>query len=237
MRIMDTPHQPSDEDALDLLLGRAREFILGLLGLIDSVLERLGTAPMSARLTHHLMRRALLPAEAALRRAILLIATTLPAPAPRAVPVKAFPKTGIPSRKGALIARAPVFCMREPQPRAPKAPKQASLPEHLLPRITLLTDSVLRARSIPESAKIPTQPGDPAMRFHRRLTALRAAYENPVREAERWLRRHAVRPEISETVLAPAKIPGARKSLGVFNNDLLRELTRSARLSLHPNTS
>lgn len=229
------PPSPEVDIEVDYLLGRARSFILHLLGMIETVILRLEGAPMSAALMSGLIRRCVLPAEAALRRAVLIIAQTLP---PLAPPRGAAPRaSGLPPRvvvgKGQPPARAPVFRMSEPQPRQEAA--AGYLPEHLMPRITLLVDSALQARSAP--ARPAPLPRDPAETFQRRLAALHAAYDNPVAVARRWLRRHAARPAIAARVLAPVKIPGAYRRLGEENLLLLRELTESARRTLTADTS
>lgn len=113
----DTPFQPADDlDILDDLLGRTRYFILGLIGFIDTALERLGNTPLNARAVRYLMRRALLPAEAALRRAILLIATTLPPPAPARAPSRTIRQPAAAATGKPAAPRAPLFRMSEPQP-------------------------------------------------------------------------------------------------------------------------
>lgn len=239
---MDSAPQPTEDTeslagTLDELLDRARHFILDLIVFIDARLAQLGNAPMSARLVRLLTRRALLPAEAALRRAIILIAATLPAPGPSKTSTK--PPSSSHSRQPAAPARAPVFCMSEPQPRAGLRPAARNLPEtlpeHLLPRLTLLTEAALCTRS-PAPAPAP-RPSDPAASFHRRLTALCIAFQDPFREARRWRRHQAARRPGARPPLAP-KIPGARKSLGETRLNLLRELTTSAEAALaHTNTS
>lgn len=231
---MDQANQPSEYYALDLLLGRTRHFILDLIALIDSVLMRLDGAPMSAALVRRLVRRALLPAETALRRAILLIATTLHPPVARARAKAGKPRPGKPAPPAPRGPRVPVFRMSEPQPRAGKPPKTDYVPEHLLPRITLLVDSVLQARA--EPARPPAPPHDPALSFHRRLQALRAACDDPVPAARRWQRRCARSAIAAARALTPGKIPGAYKSLGPSNLALLDELTTAARHILDGHT-
>lgn len=233
---MDIALQPTEEhQELGQLLGRAQAFILQLLGLIEGVIHRLDGAPIGAALVAALMRRWLLPAEAALRRAILLIAHTLPlvvlAPHAPSRAAGALPRCD--GAKGTRPARAPVFRMSEAQPR----PKAAAgyLPEHQLPRITLLVDSALHARSAPAAPAAPLR--DPAEVFWRRLAAFNAAFDNPVAAANRWLRRRAANPAIAARVLAPVRIPGATRRIGKENLVFLRELTAFARRTLTPDTS
>lgn len=234
---MDTNPQPPDDYALDHLLGRARIFIAELTAFIETALRRLPEYP-SRRALGYITRRALIPAETALRRAILLIASTLETPAPKAAPGKASGPPGPPLQKGASAARAPVFRMSEPQPRPPRdtgaAPKAACLPEALLPRILALTDDILFAPPAPVKPAPP--PRDTAFGFLRRLDALRRAYDDPVREARRWLRRKAA-PGSLPLPISSGKIPGARRSLGEAALSLLRELTDAAQRSLALNTS
>ena len=232
----DTPFQPADDlDILNDLLGRARYFILGLIGFIDTALERLGNTPLNAPVVRYLMRRALLPAEAALRRAILLIATTLPPlpPAPARAPSKGARQLASVTGKPAA-PRAPLFRMSEPQPRPTHYRKTDYLSEDLMPRITLLTESVLRARPAPAQ---PPLPHDPAAAFYRRFEALRAAYDDPAPYARRWLRRRARSAADAARALAPVKIPGTRKPLGDNTISLLKELTHAARTRALTDTS
>lgn len=234
---MDTEDQIPEEDALSYLLGRARWFILDLINFIDTALARLPASPPRQAIAY-LTRRALLPAEAALRRAILLIASEMEMPAPRAPRAKLKRPPAPPLRKEGPAARAPVFCMSEPPPRAAKTegflPGADYLPEHLLPRIRTLTDDVLGAPS-PPPQPVPAA-RDPGARFFRRLAALRQAYDDPRREARRWLRRNAA-PTSRPAPISSEKIPGLRRALGADAQALLRELTETALRTLTPNTS
>lgn len=224
----DTPFQPADDlDILDDLVGRTRYFILGLIGFIDTALERLGNTPLNARAVRYLMRRALLPAEAALRRAILLIATTLPPPAPARAPSRTIRQPAAAATGKPAAPRAPLFRMSEPQPRPIHYRKTDHLSEDLMPRVTLLTEAVLRARPAP--AQPPPSPQDPAAAFYRRFEALRAAYDDPAPYARRWLRRRARSAAGAARALAPVKIPGVSRSLGENSISLLKELTQAAR--------
>lgn len=232
---MDTEDQIPEEDALNYLLGRARWFILNLIDFIDTALARLPASPPRQAIAY-LTRRALLPAEAALRRAILLIASEMELPVPRAPRAKPARPPAPPLRKENPAARAPVFCMSEPPPRAAKAkgilPKADYLPEHLLPRIRTLTDDALGALS----SSPPPAARDPGARFFRRLAALRQAYDDPRREARRWLRRNTA-PAQRAAPITSEKIPGMRRALGPDAQALLRELTEKALRTLTPNTS
>lgn len=163
-----TPRLPlhEDPDALDQLLGQARGLILGLI----AQAARLLGGERTKEALNAVLRTAILPAEAALRRAILLIARTLPAPARPAAaarhqpaPLPAMPATA--SRS----PRRPSFRMREARPRTGAA-------------------APARAPS-PRPAAKPYDPARTAARLIRRLEALDAAAANPLREAKRWLRR------------------------------------------------
>ncbi len=229
---MDTRPQPTDnEDALDHLLGRARQFILERLTFLT---VHFASTALTPRVLAYLTRRALLPAEAALRRAILLIAATLPTPAPRAAAPATKPRSAS-APSTTTHARAPVFRMREPHPRPKPTAKTDYFPEALMPRITLLTDAALRARATPITPAPANPPRDPVTRFQRRLQALQSAFENPVREAERWLRRCAGKPS-DKSPLTPGRIPGATKANGETACTLLRDLTDALAIPL-PNTS
>lgn len=235
---MDTAPQPTDDDdALNALLERARLFILDMILYIDAIAKRLGSVPLSAALVRQLTRRALLPAEAALRRVILILAADLPteclSPAPSAAAGPARRQSGNVSKKPPA-PRAPLFRMSEPQPGPKKSPQAGDLPEHLRPRITALTDAVLYAS--PPAPITSAPPRDPAAAFCRRLQALHSAFDNPYREAKRWLRRQAAAAAPAKSPLAP-KIPGARKSLGDAPVSLLRELTKVALRAPALNTS
>ncbi|MBA4225504.1 MAG: hypothetical protein C0456_02645 [Hyphomonas sp.] len=234
---MDTEDQIPEEDALNYLLGRARWFILNLIDFIDTALARLPASPPRQAIAY-LTRRALLPAEAALRRAILLIASEMEMPVPRAPRAKPTRPPAPPLRRQAPADRAPIFRMSEPPPRPAKAesivPKADYLPEHLLPRICILTDDVLGA---PPPPPLPAPAArDPGARFFRRLAALRQAYDDPRREARRWLRRNAA-PAPRPAPIISEKIPGMRRALGPDAQALLRELTEKALRTLTPNTS
>lgn len=234
---MERNPQLPDEDVLDSLLGRARMFILDLIALIDSALGLAGE-DLSRSFVSALTRGALVPAEAALRRAILLIASQMDAPAHKPAAQKSQPPKAPRPKAKAPSSRPPVFRMSEPQPRPAKGQgntlKADHIPEHLLPRIRTLTDDVLSAPGA--AAPPPVLPRDPSVGFLRRFTALRQACDDPVREARRWLRRQASarRPRVP---LSSGKIPGARRNLGEEALDLLRELTDLATQTLAPNSS
>ncbi|MFN4185443.1 MAG: hypothetical protein ACK4M6_11700 [Hyphomonas sp.] len=248
---MDTTPQPTDEDlaldALDALLGRARLFILDLIVFIDGIFERLGSVPLSAKLARRLTRHALIPAETALRRAILILAASLPVPVlraagPRVLPDAAKPRASAVSPQDTR-PRPPRFNMSEPQPRArdndSTRPETDYLPENQLPRILALTDAVLYAPPTPPKP-LPS-PKDPAAIFCRRFAALHAAFHNARGEAERWARRRIramARPgAVQRPLPVPLTLPRLRKSVKPGERDLLRELTETANTCFCHNTS
>jgi hypothetical protein len=245
---------PQDQTALDDLLGRTRMFVLSVANAIEDHLPTDDTQSLPAALIRLLMRRFLIPAEAAMRRAILLIAATraLPAaPAPAARPSKEPPK---PARKeegpSAPCERAPAFNMNEPRPR----PKTGAIPQDQLPRITVLDDAALTAPGAPPKALRPAPGAAPSAaeavaaltrRFFRRLDALSAVIGNPGPAADRWLksvaRKAALQPEATTPPppLAFHKIPGQTKAAGTEAISLLNELNAAvlALLPSAPNTS
>ena len=212
---MDTASPQPTDDPVFHLLEQARQLILRLTAYIDSIFERLGTAQPSNALLRKLTAYALVPAESALRRVVLILAAHQPLPErpkPRALPAPAKPRSGTFSSQN---PRAPVFNMREPQPR----PKSDFLAPGELPRIRLLTGDVLRA-----PAQAPA-PRDLSASFTRRLMALHAALNDPHAVAARWLRRHFATRVPKGCPLSPHRIPGHRKTLPAQDQALFRELT------------
>ncbi|MFN7054162.1 hypothetical protein [Hyphomonas sp.] len=230
-----TPRPPPlpalEEDALDRLLGEAREMVTALIGLAAAALGVL-PRPAAPAAIRAITNRVILPAEAALRRAILLIAGTL-APEPRRAsqpPARsASPAPAAASPK----PRRPAFRLTEPQPRS----GTGHLPPGFVPRITLMDASAARSPS-------PGAP-DPAellSRLERRLTALAAAAGNPVREARRWLRRQEnITPSTDGIAPRPPlafhPIPGDSKHLAPPFRTTLTALNTAAAQALTPNTS
>lgn len=174
-------------DATDHLLGRARFFIRGL---IEKVHDRIGQqgGKITPRLSRFLLRRLIVPAEIALRRAILIMASGM-TPPPVSVRASGTLPPVLQAGQGDRSGKAPLprFRMGETPPRQ----KTDHLPESQLPRITLLDLSLPPARPAPAIRSPEDQAAAICLRMVARLRALERAYENPVREAERWLRRHA----------------------------------------------
>ena len=223
--------QPTDDPA-SALLERARLFILDMVAFIEGIFGRLGDVPLTARLAHHLTRHALVPAELALRRAILIIAADLPVPVlenrPRAASDSPAPRA---AAAAPAQAKPPRFNMNEPPPRKAKEaafhPKADYLTEDHLPRILVLTDDILAARSAPPEPAPP--PRDPTASFRRRFAALQGALSDPHGEAQRWARRRIremARPgAVQRSLPVPMALPRLTKAIRREAHDLIRDLT------------
>lgn len=250
---MDTAPQPTEEiNPADALLEQARVFILDLIVYIESIFERLGTAPLSNRLAARLMPYALIPAETALRRAILIFSAGISVPAMKFSPRpkdQSVPKTAPAEPMQPGTPRPPRFNMYEPQPPADLPPLADGLPADHTPRIRLLTDDLLMAPAEPLAPLAPLRPPrNTAEIFRYRFAALCAAFNDAPGEAARWARRRAraearakaagaaappkIRPPLSSLTLRRL-----RKSLDAAGRTLLRDLTDLAARCLQPNTS
>ena len=144
-----------------------------------------------------LYRDYLLPAEAALRRALHILAADLPAPKPRAGSAPP-PRKPEPATPKATRFRTSTFRLSEPQPR----PKTDHLPARLQPRISIIGVT-------PRPAPTPRRKlneADLEMQLRRRLDALNAAFANPL-AAVRRLQRRLAKPNTKRPKLAAA-IPG-----------------------------
>jgi hypothetical protein len=178
---------PNAED--DLLL-RAEHLIAWLIALARQALEAAASGPFRLGALRRLVREVVQPAEAALRRAIVLIAAglPLPAPAPKRPPPARTPGEASPSDRA---PRPPCFRLDDPAPRpaAGKRPARASTPSPAHP---------------------PRPPRDPAAaeaRLMRRIEALERAFDNPLAEARRLQRRRA-RAASRPPRLSLGRIPG-----------------------------
>lgn len=191
------PPQTENETSLAAVMSHASSLTLGLIVLARAALARFGGAPLPRGAARLILSKFIVPAEAAVRRAILVLASTLPAPAPRTAkrPGSA-PPPPPPSGQG---SRPPVFSLSEPLPRpaAPKAPKQApaqtKAQTQVWPRVSLLDFAAPGAAPAPAT---PAQPTDDSaahieQRLLRRLAALESAYDDPIAQARRYLRRRA----------------------------------------------
>ena len=168
-----------------------------------------------------LYRDYLLPAEAALRRALHILAADLPAPQPRAGSAPP-PRKLEPATPKATRFRTPIFRLSEPQPR----PKTDHLPARLAPRISIIGVT-------PRPAPTPRRKlneADLEMQLRRRLDALNAAFANPL-AAVRRLQRRLAKPNTKRPKLAAA-IPGhASPRLAGDGHTFLTRLDESARVA------
>ena len=145
-----------------------------------------------------LYRDYLLPAEAALHRALHILAADLPAPKPRAGSAPP-PRKPEPATPKATRFRTPIFRLSEPQPR----PKTDHLPARLAPRISIIG---VTPRPAPPAPRHNLTEADLEMQLRRRLDALNAAFANPL-AAVRRLQRRLAKPNTKRPKLAAA-IPG-----------------------------
>lgn len=200
---MQTPAAP-DADHLDALIGRAAHLALWLAGQVREMLAPLPGKVLEAPFLRHLLRHYLVPAEAALRRAVHLIAADMPAPRAPLRPLRPLPRVIAPLNPVKReTVRPPTFRLTEPQPR----PQTDYIPEHLRPRIRVLSPDAPLAS--PPPASQPRPRASLESRLRRRFAALDAALANPEREARRLLRLQA-RQTPRKPLLAFARIPGYR---------------------------
>ena len=201
--------------AHDGLIGRTRRFVLSLVAEIEERLPPGEGAIIPAALIRRLMRNWLIPAEAAMRRAILLIAASLPlpplaalipaaasAPAPPQASPRKSPEDG--ARKS---SRTPVFSMKEPRRRS-KADDTAAdqLRRSLLQAAAM--DRPCRPLAPLRPLRSPTEEAARLQeRFLCRLDALAFAMGNPEREAERFLRRQEKEAEKHRQIGALPPLP------------------------------
>jgi hypothetical protein len=167
-----------------------------------------------------LYRDYLLPAEAALRRALHILAADLPAPKPRAGSAPP-PRKPEPATPKATRFRTSTFRLSEPQPR----PKTDHLPARLQPRISIIGVTPRPAAPAPRRK---LNEADLEAQLRRRLDALTAALNNPLANVRRLQRRlakaGAARPKLA------AAIPGhAAPPLAGDGHAFLTRLDESAR--------
>lgn len=222
--------------SLGALMGRGTSFALGLICLARAALAHYGEGALPEAAARLILRRFILPAEAAVRRAILVVAASMKVSVPRSTgkregPAKA-PPPAAPGR-----ARRPVFRLSEP---AGRKTRPLVKPEDY-PRITLLDEAALRQRSRPPvSQKRPKTDGKGiAARLFYRLAALEAAYGDPEREARRFLRARARAQKAANGAplrlpLAFIRIPGHGRHLHQTFREVLEDLNRAAFKTLLP---
>jgi hypothetical protein len=178
---------------------------------------------LGARALRHIFRHYLRPAEAALRRAICLIADTLEPEPVRAITKPVHPRAGGDrGQQTSTRPRAPTFRLTESLPR----PKTDYLPPALRPRISIACFAppppppVLKPRA-------PANPGLLAAKLQRRLDAFDAAFRG-LRGAARRLRRLRARRSAKRPLLCFLQIPGiAAKPVNAEARDLLERLNRA----------
>lgn len=227
---MSDTHQPTEErSSLAALMGRATSLALGLISLARAALVQFGPAPPPAAYTRLILRRYVVPAEATVRRAILVLAATLPLPVLRAAAASARPAK--PPAPAQQAVRYPVFCLTEAAPR-PRRPRPA--PEAALPRILFLDTPAApgpKPRPSADDVKAASQ-----TRLLRRLFALERAYLYPEREARRYLRRCArdAAKGRAPRRLAFTRIPGNTRHLYTPFRDVLEDMNLAAMETLAP---
>ncbi|MFN7178902.1 hypothetical protein [Hyphomonas sp.] len=197
-----------------------------LLGWLIDQLSRLFVpgAAVSLGGLRRAVRHYLVPAEAAMRRALYLIALTLTLPAPRTLAkTTANPRAGGDLSQTSTRPRTPLFRFTETAP----APPAHKIPEDRLPRISI---PGITPRPVPPPPK-PRNPPDFAAyeaRILRRFNALEAAFLDPDRAALRLARRLA-RQEKPRPGLSLIHIPGTNsKKLAAPIRHLLLRLNEAA---------
>lgn len=234
-------HQPTDRQAETVILledgfALTADLIAAARTLIGG--ERAGG--LTARFLSMVLRKWIAPAEATLRRVILLIAASIARREPPAHPRESAgrERQAPPPAASGAAPRRPVFRLTEPLPRQ----RADELPEHLRPRIRILDDAALAAPSaLPPAPRQPASPEHLIARIERRLAALEAALADPARQARRWLRRR-VRQQADKTPpkppLAFRRIPGDGPHLSQMARDFLHYLNRAAfSILARPDTS
>jgi hypothetical protein len=237
---MTTPDLPADfPEDLSALLREADHLIGWLLAQIALCLSPgiVRTLPM----LKGILAGYLLPAEAALRRMIHILAAAIPEKPGRAARLPRsrqlarkdialrFPGQGPEGTEGGnpkrRACRTPLFRLTEPQPHPPTDQRRPAGPG---PRISI---PGLTPRPAPPPPRQPRRPPDPIdleARLLRRLDALRAAFHDPIRAARRLQRRLKARPPTGP-LIAPVNIPGFRSDpLADIGRALLRRLTFAA---------
>ncbi|MFN4023911.1 MAG: hypothetical protein ACK4MQ_03700 [Hyphomonas sp.] len=240
---MSETHQPTDRSAeTNILLEDGKALTADLIAAARALIGGERAGGLTARFLSMVLRKCIAPAEATLRRMIILLAATLkpaqPAVRPRTGTGRAPPPKPAGRQSGA--PRRPVFRLTEPLPR----PKTDELPTHLCPRIRLLDEAALAGAPTAEPAAPPRKPAAPVnilARIERRLAALESALADPAREARRWQRRQSrQRADKSppQPPLAFRRIPGDGPHLSQIARDLLHYLNHAAFSALAaPDTS
>ncbi|MFN3910896.1 hypothetical protein [Hyphomonas sp.] len=216
-----TPPPPDTSDPHGALIDEGGHLVRWLMAELTLLLAG---PSLTAAFLRSLLRHYLVPAEAVLRRAIHLIAATLPPLAPGSRPPS---KPGASAQPGesrdpdlAPMPRAPAFRLTEPEPR----PSTNFLPVNQRPRISVAGDAP------PLPAPVPRKP-DPAKleaRLRRRLAALHAAWDDPVAAAQRLQRLRARKPA-ARPKLSFLNVPGLKaRPIAEIGQRILRDLNAAA---------
>ncbi|MFN3913103.1 hypothetical protein [Hyphomonas sp.] len=215
---MDQVLPPEDDVPEGPLIDAGAGLALGLVNLIRAQLAQSAGA-FGLAVLRRLFRHYLRPAEAALRRAIYLLAATLPPlPVRPASPPTHLRAGGSLEQPRAAAPRTPSFVLTEREGR----PLTDYIPLARRPSISV---PGLTPRLPPPAPRAAPDPAALEDRLHRRLAAFDAAFRNPVRTARRLLRRLARRAQ-ARPPLAAGKIPGlGAKSLNDEARDVLQRLT------------
>ena len=231
------PPPPEDETSLGALMKRASSLALGLIVLARAALGRFGGAPASRGAAALILRRFILPAEATVRRAIVVLAATLP-------PLRQVARGGSkgqgkpppPPLPG--VPRPPVFCLSEPSARRSTAKAEAAAGVNEGPRISLLDWSASPpAPPLPSKKRPEADDAACCARLLRRLAALESAYEDPLRQARRYQRRQAAagrRGALSKAPLSFSRIPGNTRHLHQAFRFILEDMNLAALEHLAP---
>ncbi|MFN7180667.1 hypothetical protein [Hyphomonas sp.] len=232
---MNSPDLPADfPEERSALLREADHLIDWLLAQIGRYLAPgiVRTLPM----LKGILADYLLPAEAALRRMIHILAAAIPEKPLRAALLPrsrgrcpAGAEGGAPKRSA---YRTPLFRLTEPQPHLPTDQRRPAGPG---PRISIPGITPRPAPPPPHEPRRPLDPIDLEAKLLRRIDALRAAFHDPIRAARRLQRRLRARPPTGP-LIAPINIPGFKSDpLADIGRALLRQLTFAA--LARPNTS
>lgn len=209
--------------------------------LLRVLLGAIATAGLAPGATGQVLRReiwrallrVLRPAEAALRRLIVIAA--------RGITVRLRPKRALPD--GFVIAaggaaRAPVFALLDPL-RRPGIKGDKPVPGWAAPRIRLIGDNIADGAMPKGRARAALVD---ASALCRRIEAMRDALENLPREAKRlarWHMRRALDPRPGRvSTLRTGRPPGSRLQVGHAIDQILRECHALARMApTAPDTS
>ncbi|ABI75508.1 hypothetical protein HNE_0608 [Hyphomonas neptunium ATCC 15444] len=229
------PPPPEDETSPGALIRRASSLALGLIVLARAALARFDDASVPRRAAGLVLRKFILPAEAIVRRAILVLAATLPPVRPGAhAKPKGQGKPPPPPKSGA--PRAPIFCLTEPLPRPAIRAAKAAPKVDEGPRISLL-DWSAPAPALPPKIRPKADEAVHCARLLRRLAALENAYADILGQARRYLRRRAAAARSGAPSKAPlsfSRIPGNTRHLLQEFRFVLEDMNLAASETLAP---